>query len=116
MDDDQKYWLLSLVEFPLVAVAYGLILIAAVSADSVLSRGSVITKWVAVLSYSIYLTHKIIIHLLQRAAISLDAAPNSIFMFVLCIFCVVSIAYVVHIAVERPFMRLRDRLCAPNAA
>jgi peptidoglycan/LPS O-acetylase OafA/YrhL len=116
IDGDQHTWLQATAEFPLVAIAYGMILITAVSPNSVLSRSSVMTKWVATLSYSIYLTHKMVIHLLQNAAISLHAEPTSPFVFVLCIFCAVACGYVLHVAVERPFMRLRNRLCAPNTA
>jgi len=112
INDGQKDWLLSVVEFPLVAVGYGLVLIAAVSKDSLLSGGSRITKWVAILSYSMYLTHKIVIHLVQGAATAYDVAPNSAAVLALSAVGTVGCAYVVHVAVERPFMRLRDRLYA----
>ena len=115
LNDDQKNWLPSVVSFPLVAVGYGLVLIAAVSKDSVLSRGSGVTKWVAILSYSIYLIHKIVIHLVQGAAAAYDVAPNSATVLALCAVCTLGCAYIVHVAVERPFMRLRDRLFATDA-
>jgi len=110
INDGQKDWLPSVIAFPLVAVGYGLVLIAAVSKNSFLSRGSLITKWVAILSYSMYLTHKIVIHLVQGAATAYDLAPNSAPVLALCALCTVGSAYAVHVAVERPFMHLRDRL------
>ena len=91
-------------------MGFGLIVIASVSHDSFLNGSSAITKWIAVLSYSIYLIHKIVIHLLQGAAKALHIAPNSTLMFVLCIAGSIAGAYALNIIVERPFMRLRDRL------
>ena len=116
MNDDQKNWLPSVVAFPLVSIGYGLVLIAAVSKNSALSRKSSITKWIAILSYSIYLIHKIVIHLVQGAAAAHGAAANSATVLALCVVCTVGCAYVVHVAVERPFMRLRDRLFANGVA
>ena len=110
INDGLKDWLPSVVAFPLVAAGYGLVLIAAVSRDPLLSGGSAITRWVAILSYSMYLTHKIVIHLVQAAATAYDVAPNSAAVLALCALGTVACAYVVHVAVERPFMRLRDRL------
>jgi peptidoglycan/LPS O-acetylase OafA/YrhL len=110
LDDGQNEFAYTVFKFPLVAMGFGLIVIASVSRDSFLNRPSAITKRIAVLSYSIYLIHKIIIHLLQGAAKALHIAPNSTVMFVLCIAGTVAGAYVLNFVVERPFMRLRDRL------
>jgi peptidoglycan/LPS O-acetylase OafA/YrhL len=110
LDEGQNEFASTVFKFPLVAMGFGLILIASVSHDSFLNGSSVITKWLAVLSYSIYLIHKIVIHLLQGAAKALHIAPNSTLMFALCIAGSIAGAYALNIIVERPFMRLRDRL------
>jgi peptidoglycan/LPS O-acetylase OafA/YrhL len=105
-----------MLEYPLVASGFGFIVVAAVSSGSFLNRSSVITRRIAILSYSIYLIHKIVIHLLQGEASSLHIAPDGSVMFVLCIAGSVACAYVMNLIVERPFMRLRDRLFASEAA
>jgi peptidoglycan/LPS O-acetylase OafA/YrhL len=110
LDEGQNEFASTVFKFPLVAMGFGLIVIASVCSDSFLNRPSAITKRIAVLSYSIYLIHKIVIHLLQGAAKALHIAPNSTLMFVLCIAGSVAGAYALNIVVERPFMRLRDRL------
>jgi peptidoglycan/LPS O-acetylase OafA/YrhL len=116
LDDGQNEFAYTVFKFPLVAMGFGLIVIASVSRDSFLNRPSAITKRIAVLSYSIYLIHKIIIHLFQGAAKTLHIAPNSTVMFVLCIAGSVAGAYALNFVVERPFMRLRDRLFSRHMA
>jgi peptidoglycan/LPS O-acetylase OafA/YrhL len=100
--------------FPLVAIAYGLIVIAALSPGSSLNRASALTRRVAVLSYSIYLCHKIVIHLIQGEASTLHLAPEGNLMFALCIAGSVICAYALNVIVERPFLRIRDRIYAPQ--
>ena len=100
--------------FPLVAIAYGLIVIAALSPGSSLNRASALTRRVAVLSYSIYLCHKIVIHLIQGEASTLHLAAEGNLMFALCIAGSVFCAYALNVIVERPFLRIRDRIYAPQ--
>jgi peptidoglycan/LPS O-acetylase OafA/YrhL len=116
LDEGQNEFASTVFKFPLVAMGFGLIVIASVSRDSFLNRSSAVTKWIAVLSYSIYLIHKIVIHLLQGTAKALHIAPNSTLMFVLCIAGSIAAAYALNIVVERPFMRLRDRLFSRHVA
>ena len=65
LDEGQNEFASTVFKFPLVAMGFGLIVIASVSHNSFLNGSSAITKWLAVLSYSIYLIHKIVIHLLK---------------------------------------------------
>jgi peptidoglycan/LPS O-acetylase OafA/YrhL len=116
LDEGQNEFASTVFKFPLVAMGFGLIVIASVSRDSFLNRSSAVTKWIAVLSYSIYLIHKIVIHLLQGTAKALHIAPNSTLMFVLCVAGSIAAAYALNIVVERPFMRLRDRLFSRHVA
>jgi peptidoglycan/LPS O-acetylase OafA/YrhL len=116
LDEGQNEFASTVFKFLLVAMGFGLIVIASVSRDSFLNRSSAVTKWIAVLSYSIYLIHKIVIHLLQGTAKALHIAPNSTLMFVLCIAGSIAAAYALNIVVERPFMRLRDRLFSRHVA
>ena len=53
--------------FPVISVAYGLVLAAFVSPSCLFFKiKSKVTSLIATLSYSIYLSHKIIIHLVQK--------------------------------------------------
>lgn len=95
--------------FPLVALGYGLLVMNAVSKHSFLSRhASGLTNWVAGLSYSIYLTHKGIIHL-TRLALQ-DYELNANILLLICTATSLLGAYLLHRLVEQPFLRWRDRL------
>ena len=100
----------SVLGFPLIALAYGTILMAAVSPSCFLYRlRSRVTSNIAALSYALYLTHKGIIHLMQQQLPRWGIAGDSNLMFFLCIGAALLGALVLRVTVERPFLRLRDR-------
>ncbi|REC46667.1 acyltransferase family protein [Chryseobacterium pennipullorum] len=69
----------SIIGFTLVAVSYGFIVMSAVSQSSFLSRSkSFVTGQLAALSYAIYLSHKGIVHLVQKTLeyFNLDASDH----------------------------------------
>jgi peptidoglycan/LPS O-acetylase OafA/YrhL len=74
------------------------------------SRRSAVTKMIAILSYSIYLIHKIVISELQKSAGVLNLKVDGTLMFLLCILCTVLVAWLLYLVVERPFLRLRERI------
>jgi len=96
--------------FPLVSVAYGLMVIAALSPDCPLSRYRFWpTKQLAMLSYSIYLSHKIVNHIVHSQMKHVfEPSGYAVFLFCLCgaILCGLTL----HLIVERPFLVLRDKL------
>ncbi|WP_344821771.1 acyltransferase [Rurimicrobium arvi] len=95
--------------FPLVALGYGCVLLSALSPSSFLYRCRArFTAFIAAISYSIYLTHKGIIHITHQFPGAEDLNPG----LLLLISAAVSIAAacVLHVLVERPFMRLRGRM------
>lgn len=101
----------SAISYPLIALAYALIVIAAVSPRSGLHRVHLrITASVAGVSYSLYLIHKIIVHvtqlLLSREHVNIDSTP----VFLACIATSLTAAWALHICIERPFMRLRSAI------
>jgi peptidoglycan/LPS O-acetylase OafA/YrhL len=103
----------SIFGFPLVALAYGCILAAAVSPSCFLYRFPLkVSSGIAALSYAIYLSHKIIIHLIQGQSDWLGMDKNSNGMFILCLAGSLSGAVLLRYAVEKPFMRWRDWLLA----
>jgi peptidoglycan/LPS O-acetylase OafA/YrhL len=105
---DQSSFTASVFGFPLIALAFGCIVAGAVSPSSVLHRlGTRVTGPLAVLSYSLYLSHKAVIHL-THTWVGID--PASTWMFVLSAVMCVAAALVMRYAVEKPFLRIRDRV------
>lgn len=99
--------------FPLIAVAYGIIVIGAVSENSVLYKlKSGIVASVATLSYGLYLSHKGIIHLTQQLFTKLGVAEDSNLMLIICIVTCLMAAWVLHQLIEKPFLKWRDNYLA----
>jgi peptidoglycan/LPS O-acetylase OafA/YrhL len=97
--------------FPLVSLAYGLMVAGAVSPGSFLSKWkSSVTAWIATLSYAIYLSHKGIFHVVQQMAKSWhwDTASNWVLMLSIVI-CLLA-AWILHIVIEKPFMKWRQKM------
>lgn len=108
-EDPQSMWA-SVVAFPSIAIVYGLLVAAALSPSSILSRSSRLTEWLATLSYALYLTHKATIHVTQAAFAKIGLAADGGAMFVVCAAASLTVASVLHLAIERPFLRWRDRV------
>jgi peptidoglycan/LPS O-acetylase OafA/YrhL len=107
---DPESWLASLVAFPAIAVVYGLLVASALGASCFLARHrSRVTDALARWSYALYLTHKATIHVVQRALAKTGLAVAGNAMFVCCMLASLLVAYALHLAVERPFLRWRER-------
>jgi peptidoglycan/LPS O-acetylase OafA/YrhL len=102
--------LASVFGFPLVAVSMGLLVIGASSPASVASRLAVPgVGALAAGAYSLYLSHKVIYH--QVALASADWPPElKPLALVVALGGALIAGAVLYFAVERPFLRLRDRL------
>jgi len=99
--------------FPLIALAYGVMVLAALSPTCILFRySSWATKWIAALSYSIYLTHKQIIHLTHGFLSGHGIGNDSYTSFWISVLTSLIGGIILHFSVERPFLRLRDNLLA----
>jgi peptidoglycan/LPS O-acetylase OafA/YrhL len=97
--------------FPVISLGYGLVLAAFVSPSNVFFKlKSKVTALIATLSYSIYLSHKIIIHLLQNLLEKLGIDKNSVLTMVICAICVFTGALVMRYLIEKPALRMRDRI------
>jgi peptidoglycan/LPS O-acetylase OafA/YrhL len=97
--------------FPLVGVAYGLILAAVVCpANFVYHFKSFITSWLATLSYSIYLSHKIVIHVTQNWFSRLGIDKSSGLMMLISIMAVVAFALIMRYVVEKPALAVRNKI------
>jgi peptidoglycan/LPS O-acetylase OafA/YrhL len=101
----------SIFGFPLISIGYGCIVIAAISPKVFLYRfRSEITFSIASLSYALYLTHKIMVHVSQELLSKLPVPKESGWMFILCMITSVAGAFLLNRLIERPFLQWRDKL------
>ena len=97
--------------FSLIAITFGFFVLSSILPGSLLYQTkSVITKNLASLSYSLYLSHKGIIHLTQTWLGGLGLRGNSNWMFLFCILTCITGALVMRILIEKPFFRIRNKL------
>lgn len=97
--------------FTLVAVSYGLILMAAVSRSSFLSRWkSVATAELAALSYAVYLCHKGIIHMIQTVFEQLNLETTDTLCLIVCLSGCLIGSLLYRILLEKPFAGIKYRI------
>jgi len=97
--------------FPMIALSYGLILAAVVCPACPIYRfKSFMTAQIATLSYSIYLSHKIVIHVTQNWLSGLGIDRDSNLMMVLCLVVVIGVALLMRYVIEVPALRLRNTI------
>jgi len=101
--------------FPLLSLGLGLLLASSLSANGVLARLKLPGVGViATLAYSFYLTHKAVMHLDRLFISNWVALKGSVGLLIYAATCFAA-AYALHVAVERPFLRMRERLLVPLA-
>lgn len=106
---DQMTFNASIFGFPLIAIGYGFLVIGAVSPTSFLYQwNSKITTFIATLSYAIYLTHKGVIHITHQLLADFKIDAN--LMLLICMTTCISFAYLLHLTIEKPFMKLRNKI------
>ncbi len=106
---DQLTFEASIFGFPLIAIGYGFMVIGAISPTSFLFIwNSKITRIVANLSYSIYLTHKGVIHMTHQILKDYKLEDN--LMLLVCIIICTTFAFLLNLIIEKPFMKLRNRM------
>ncbi|MGO4209462.1 acyltransferase family protein [Terriglobus sp. 2YAB30_2] len=95
--------------FPLLAIGLGLITASAVSENGLLSRIRIPgAETLATLAFALYLTHKPIGHLVMVHFPSITQSKGPASWLLYTVACL-GAASLLHLAVEQPFMRLRDR-------
>ena len=99
--------------YSLIAMAFAVLVMAALSPASWLYRLRIPGAYsLAVASYSIYLSHKPLAHVVQQGLKPYDVSPAALLLAVVgaCLLC----GWLLYWLVESPFMRLRDRLAASS--
>jgi peptidoglycan/LPS O-acetylase OafA/YrhL len=82
---------------------------SALSTNGLLSRVKIPgAKLIATLAYSLYLTHKELIHLVDRCIPAIAQAHVFLWLVVYAFSCLI-VAAALYLCIERPFLILRDR-------
>jgi peptidoglycan/LPS O-acetylase OafA/YrhL len=95
--------------WPLLSLGFGLLVFAGADRHSLIGRWRVPgAGWLAAVSYSLYLSHKIAFHLVQ---VTFGAALQGqrALAFATYALAVLLLGAALHYLVERPFLRLRER-------
>ncbi|MCX6124962.1 MAG: acyltransferase, partial [Proteobacteria bacterium] len=99
--------------FTFVSFGFGALVTAAMSPGFWLARIHIPgAATVASLAFTLYLTHKQMIHL--AAQIVGDYKNDPFYTIMLSVFLIVAASCIVHFAVERPFLKFRDYLLRRN--
>jgi peptidoglycan/LPS O-acetylase OafA/YrhL len=107
---DPTSYLGAVVVFPLLSISLAFVVLAALSPRVGLDRFSVPgAKQIAMISFSLYLTHKQVYAWIDRA---LGSALEGSDLLAFCAYnaSALAVAALLYVAVERPALRLRDRL------
>jgi len=108
---DQSTFASSVFGYPLIALGYGLVVAGAVCTSCILYKfKSRLTGNLATLSYSIYLSHKIMITASQKTFGQLGVDRNSNLMFIIGIISSIAGALLLRYLIEKPFLRIRDMI------
>lgn len=104
--EDQMTFNASVFGFPLIALGYGYFVLGAISPTNFLDHcNSKILSRIATLSYAVYLTHKGVIHITHQLLEKFEIENN--LMLVICVITCLGFAQIIHIIIEKPFMKLR---------
>ncbi len=102
----------AMIGYPLLAMGFGLLVMACLSPRSILSRRRFFGATTgATLAYSIYLTHKEVMHL-DHKYLSRWIPLNGIVGWSVYLGSFLIVAGLLYFCIERPGLRLRDRLLA----
>lgn len=102
--------------WPVLSASLAMLVLAGASRESVIGKRALPgMAWIAAISYSLYLSHKAVFHLVQLA-LGEDFTAHGLLAF--AVYAVVTLAggALLYYAVERPFLRLRERLEQPASA
>jgi peptidoglycan/LPS O-acetylase OafA/YrhL len=98
-------------QFPLIAFGMAALLVCAVSPRLPFRRIEIPgAAFFASIAYSVYLSHKLVIHQAIQFCSSHNIALTSIWALLLVEVCIYAAATVLFFAVERPFLQLRHRI------
>ena len=103
----------SMITFPIVDFSMAIMVLSALSPNCFLyTLKSRFTSLVATYSYSAYLFHKLIIHVVQANYKALHLAQDGTLIFILSALVTLALSFVLNRIIERPFLKLRNKALA----
>ncbi len=115
--DDRHALPITVIGFPMLALSFSMLIVAALSRDSVLRTARIPgAASLALWSYAIYLGHKQLCILAKAPLQELGYGPNSAVAIAVMMFISVFAGWVLYRCVETPFMALRARYVPTNFA
>jgi peptidoglycan/LPS O-acetylase OafA/YrhL len=115
---DRTGFIPTVLGYPLLSFGLGLLVFAGAQTSGVLARWRVPgAGWLAAVSYSLYLSHKVVFHLTESVAGSwLDG--HGVLTFAGYASAVLGVGALLYYGVERPFLKLREHVLrqAPTMA
>jgi peptidoglycan/LPS O-acetylase OafA/YrhL len=107
---DQRAFLPTVIGYPLLSASTAALVVAGASPMGLIGKRAVPgASLVAAMAYSLYLTHKEVFHLVQVATGGVvDSRPTLAFVVYAAAAALAGAA--LYLGVERPFLRLRDRI------
>lgn len=103
------------VGWPVLSLGLGLLVFAGAGDHGLLSRRIPGMAWIAAISYSLYLSHKIAFHLVSTT-LGDRLEGKGLVSFACYAIVAMAVGAALHYGIERPFLRLRDRRAAPGPA
>jgi peptidoglycan/LPS O-acetylase OafA/YrhL len=95
--------------WPLLSFGFGLLVFAGADRRSLIGRWRVPgAGWLAAISYSLYLSHKIAFHLIQ-VTLGVQLQGHGVLAFATYALAALLLGAALHYLVEQPFLRLRER-------
>jgi peptidoglycan/LPS O-acetylase OafA/YrhL len=107
---DRTGLLANAVGWPVLSAGFGLLVLSATARDGWLGRWPVPgAGWVASISYSLYLSHKLAMHAVHEW-LAPRLPVQGLALFAVYAAVILGVGAALHYGVERPCLRLRDRL------
>jgi len=91
-----------------LALALNIILVYLVDRQPIWIARARAVRWIALTSYSVYLTHALMIHLAYRVISAASFLPRAVYFPVACAFIAVG-GWIFYVGIERTSLVLRDR-------
>ncbi|MGC1547247.1 MAG: acyltransferase [Rhodanobacter sp.] len=99
----------TVVGYPLLSLGLGLLVLAGAGTQSWLGKWRVPgAGWIALTSYSLYLSHKAVLHLVE-VTLGTQVDGHGVLTFAVYTLAVLAVGALLYYTVERPFLRLRER-------
>jgi peptidoglycan/LPS O-acetylase OafA/YrhL len=101
----------SILGFPIVSIGYGLIVFSATCKNSFLynTKSTLLSK-IATFSYSMYLSHKIVTHLVQKCFDYYEMDTDTFLVFICCLACTIVVSMLMYLIIEKTFLKWRNRI------